>query len=129
MDSTFGTFIKTRREALKQEHGSHYSLRSVAERVGVTAGYLSRVENGAHSGNSKGDPTATLPTEEKANALADDLGLDRNVTLALAGLVSSELKAIILKRPVLFAEMLNALKDQPDTAILKVVREVRDGEW
>ena len=43
--------------------------------------------------------------------------------------VSSELQAIIRKRPKLFAELIRELKDQPDHAVLRLVREVRDGEW
>ncbi|RMH11356.1 MAG: XRE family transcriptional regulator, partial [Gammaproteobacteria bacterium] len=33
------------------------------------------------------------------------------------------------KRPQLFAELLRELKTLPDHAILRVVREVRDGDW
>ena len=62
-------------------------------------------------------------------ALAADLQLEPNVLLAMAGKVSSELQAIIAKRPQLFAEMLLACRDLPDHAILKLVREVRDGDW
>lgn len=126
MDEKFGTFIRERREALRAQHGAEYSLRSVAARIKVSPSYLSRFESNTVVNR---DGTLTPPTEAFAVALADALHLDRNVTLAMAGLVSSELKEIILKRPVLFAEILTALKDQPDTAILKVVREVRDGEW
>jgi hypothetical protein len=32
-------------------------------------------------------------------------------------------------RPKLFAELIRALKDQPDHAVLWIVREVRDGNW
>ena len=49
--------------------------------------------------------------------------------LAMSGKVSSELLAIILKRPQLFADLLRQLKDAPDKALLRVVREVRDGNW
>ena len=51
------------------------------------------------------------------------------VLLAMAGKVSSDLQAIILKRPMLFSELIRQLKKAPDRAILKIVREVRDGEW
>ena len=49
--------------------------------------------------------------------------------LALAGKVSSDLQAIILRRPRQFADLIRQLRDAPDGAILKVVREVRDGKW
>ena len=49
--------------------------------------------------------------------------------LALAGKVSSDLQKIIVRRPKQFAELIRQLKDAPDHAILKFVREVRDGNW
>jgi HTH-type transcriptional regulator, competence development regulator len=47
----------------------------------------------------------------------------------MAGKVSCELQTIVRKRPKLFAELIRALKDQPDHAVLRIVREVRDGNW
>ena len=61
--------------------------------------------------------------------MARELGEDPDVLLAMAGKVSSELQEIIRKRPKLFADLIRQLKQAPDHAILKVVREVRDGEW
>lgn len=49
--------------------------------------------------------------------------------LALAGKVSTELQAIIRRRPALFAWLIRQLKDMPDHAVLRIVREVRDGKW
>ena len=49
--------------------------------------------------------------------------------LAMAGKVSSDLLKVIRDRPILFAELLRKLKTEPDYAVLRVVREVRDGEW
>ena len=43
--------------------------------------------------------------------------------------VSGDLQAIIRKRPKLFADLIRELKAAPDDAILRVVREVRDGDW
>jgi hypothetical protein len=39
------------------------------------------------------------------------------------------LGAIIRKRPKLIAELIRQLKDLPDHAVLRIVREVRDGHW
>jgi len=61
--------------------------------------------------------------------LAVDLGEDPDVLLALAGKVSGDLQAIIRRRPKLFADLIRALREAPDHAILRVVREVRDGDW
>ena len=40
-----------------------------------------------------------------------------------------ELQAVILKRPQLFATLIRQLEKLPDHAVLRIVREVRDGEW
>lgn len=88
-------------------------------RCGVTPAYLSRVER---------DEVAP-PGEETLVKLADELGEDRDVMLALAGKISADLKTAILTRPQLFGELIRALKSMPDNAVLRLVREVRDGDW
>ena len=69
------------------------------------------------------------PGETTAIALARELQLNPDLLLAMAGKVSSELQTIIRKRPQLFADLIRALRDQPDHAVLRIVREVRDGNW
>jgi transcriptional regulator with XRE-family HTH domain len=69
------------------------------------------------------------PSEAKIRLIAQELGEDADVLLAMAGKVSTELQAIIRKRPQLFAELIRQLKDMPDHAVLRLVREVRDGKW
>ncbi len=91
----------------------------MAERVGVEPAYLSKVERGE----------VAPPGEETIVRLADELEEDRDVMLALAGKVSSDLRDIIKARPKLFAELLRDLKRAPDHAILRIVRQVRDGDW
>ena len=49
--------------------------------------------------------------------------------LALAGKVSSDLQEAIRKRPELFAQVIRELAQLPDHAVIRVVREVRDGTW
>ena len=61
--------------------------------------------------------------------LAEELILAADVLLAMAGKVSSELQAVIRNRPELFGALLRELKSMPDHAVLRLVREVRDGEW
>ena len=56
------------------------SLRDFADRVRIDFTYLSKIENG------KVEP----PSEEKINAMAKELEVDREELLALAGKVSSE---------------------------------------
>jgi HTH-type transcriptional regulator, competence development regulator len=36
---------------------------------------------------------------------------------------------VIRRRPQLFGQLLRELRDMPDHAVLRLVREVRDGEW
>ena len=114
----FGAFIRSKREALRADN-PQYSLRQVASRIGVQPSYLSKVERGSES----------PPGEKTISALAQELGLDRDVLLALAGKVSTDLQEAICNRPQLFAQLIRELKDQPDHAVLRLVREVRDGEW
>jgi len=47
----------------------------------------------------------------------------------MAGKVSSDLLDVIKERPQLFGDLIRELKSQPEHAILRLVREVRDGDW
>lgn len=114
----FASFLRDRREALRRTD-TRFSVRQVAQRVGVEPSYLSKVERGE----------VAPPSEATIVKLARELGEDPDVVLALAGKVSSELQGVIRQRPVLFAELIRQLKDQPDDALLRIAREVRDGDW
>ena len=114
----FGGYIRELREGLRQQD-RRYSLRQVAERIEVEPSYLSKVER----------ETVPPPSEATICRLAQDLGEDQDVLLALAGKVSNDLQTIIRKRPRLFAKVIRELKDSPEHAILRIVREVRDGDW
>ena len=118
MTQTFGQYIRARREALK-ELDKAYSVRQVAARISVEPSYLSKVERDEQP----------PPSEEKTVLLADVLGEDKDMLLAMAGKVSTDLQDVIRKRPKLFAQLIRELKDLPDHAVLRLVREVRDGEW
>lgn len=114
----FGEHIRKRREELREEDPA-FSVRKVAARIGVEPSYLSKVERGEQA----------PPSEEKIKALAAELGEDGDVLLALAGKVSTDLQEVIRKRPRLFAELIREIEDMPDHAVLRLVREVRDGDW
>lgn len=115
---TFGAYIRQKREALRRDDPA-FSLRKVALRVGIEPAYLSKIERAE----------VAPPSEATIGSLARELGEDQDILLAMAGKVSNELQDIIRKRPELFAELLRCLRDAPDDAILRVVREVRDGDW
>ena len=115
---TLGAYIRNAREKLREQDRS-YSLRQVALRISVEPAYLSKIER----------DQVPPPGEDTIRRLALDLGEDTDLMLAMAGKVSSDLQEIIRKRPQLFADLLRQLKEQPDKAILRIVREVRDGDW
>lgn len=87
--------------------------------MGIEPSYLSKIERGE-------EPP---PSEKTIRAIARELNEDVDVLLALAGKVSGDLQTIIRRRPKLFAELIRTLKNQPNHAVLRIVREVRDGEW
>lgn len=118
MAKSFGDYIRQRREELRT-HDRAFSVRQVASRVGLEPSYLSKIERDEQP----------PPSEESIRALAEVLGEDPDVLLALAGKVSADLQRIIRARPKLFADLLRQLRDQPDHAVLRLVREVRDGKW
>ncbi|HEX6910843.1 MAG TPA: helix-turn-helix transcriptional regulator [Longimicrobium sp.] len=116
--SSLGTFLRERREGLRTGD-RRYSVRQVADRVGIQPSYLSKVERGEVS----------PPSEDTLVRLARDLDVDPDLLLAMAGKVSSDLLDAIRRRPLLFGELIRQLRDLPDHAVLRVVREVRDGDW
>lgn len=115
---SFGQFLRESRLS-KASGGREFSLRKVAERVGIEPSYLSKIERDEQP----------PPGERVIQQLAVELEEDPDVLLALAGKVSSDLLAIIRMRPRLFADLIRQLKNMPDHAVLRLVREVRDGNW
>jgi transcriptional regulator with XRE-family HTH domain len=87
--------------------------------VGIQPSYLSKVER----------EEVSPPSEDTLVRIAEDLNVDPDLLLAMAGKVSSDLQATIRKRPLLFAQLIRELRDRPDHAVLRLVREVRDGQW
>jgi HTH-type transcriptional regulator, competence development regulator len=116
--SSVGAFLRERREGLR-EGDRRFSVRQVAGRIGIEPSYLSKVER---------DEVAP-PSEETLVRLAHDLDLEPDLLLAMAGKVSRDLLEVIRRRPLLFSQLIRELKDIPDHAVLRLVREVRDGQW
>jgi transcriptional regulator with XRE-family HTH domain len=113
----FGNYARQLRE--QQRRASHrYSLRQTAQRIGVKPAYLSRVERG----------NTSPPSEETIRRLAADLGEDADLLLALAGKVGSDIRSIIIQRPILFAELIRALSDVADETLALLVRKARNGQ-
>ncbi len=114
----FGSHLREVRERRLRDDRS-YSQRQVALRVGVEPAYLSKIER----------EVTPPPSESTIRRIAEELGQDPDVLLAMAGKVSSDLAKIIIRRPHLFANLLRELRAVPDDAVLRIVREVRDGDW
>jgi transcriptional regulator with XRE-family HTH domain len=114
----FGGAVRRLRK-VRESSEQNYSLRQVASRCDITPAYLSRIERGQ----------VAPPGEETMVKLANEIGEDPDVLLALGGKISSDLREAILARPKLFAELIRTIKNAPDNAVLRVVREVRDGNW
>ena len=110
--------MRTRREELRESDPA-FSIRRVAKRIDVQPSYLSKVER----------DEVSPPSEETTRKLAHELDVDSDLLLAMAGKVSSDLQDVIRRRPQLFAELIRELKEMPDHSVLRLVREVRDGEW
>lgn len=91
-----------------------FSLRQVAGRVGIEPSYLSKVERAI------GPP----PSEETLKKLAADLDLDTDFVLAYAGKVSSDVQAVIRRRPILFARLIRKLGTMPDQALSDLVYDL-----
>ncbi len=117
-NNAFGTYLREKRLAM-QASDPDFSLRRLAGRIGVEPSFLSKVERGE----------TAPPSEGKIICLAEELGEDPDVLLALGGKISSELQVIIRKRPALFAQLIRDLKDMPDHAVLRLVRDVPVPDW
>jgi transcriptional regulator with XRE-family HTH domain len=115
---SFGDLLRERRLA-KAATDPSYSLRKLAQRVGIEPSYLSKIERGEQA----------PPGEETIGRIADELDEDRDVLLALAGKVSGDLLEIIRQRPALIADLLRSIRQAPAKRISEITRQVRDGDW
>ena len=107
----FGPYIRKKREE-RRRAGEKYSLRQVAYRAGLEPAYLSKIER----------QLTPPPSEGKIRRLAEELEIDADHLLALAGKVSVDLQNIIRARPVLFAGLLRLLRHRSDGEVAEIVR-------
>lgn len=122
MREEFGRRVRRLREAKKATDPS-FSLRRFAQAVGISATFLSRVENGE----------ALPPKAENVMRMAELLGDDPDELLALAGKVDPELPLIIRERPRAMADLLRTARDEGLTEeeldqITRELKERRHGE-
>ena len=113
----FGRFIREEREKLQLALGSQYSLRQVAGRVGLEPSYLSKIERDIFP----------PPSEAAIVRLANDLKLDSDVLLAMAGKLSSDLKEAVENEEVFVAEAEIALDNEKEPKVEEV--DCAPGWW
>jgi transcriptional regulator with XRE-family HTH domain len=98
---TFGKYIRKLREA-KKKTDPRFSLRQFAQAVGISATFLSKVENDEFK----------PPKLEKIKKMAQLLEVDPDELLARAGKVDTELSDIIREQPKAMADFLRAARDK-----------------
>jgi len=95
----FGDYIRSRREALRKD-SSDYSIRKVAKRIGIHHSYLSKIE--------RGEPASL--SEKKMISLAEELGDDPELLMAMNGKVSEEIRRAVFEDPQWVISVLNQIK-------------------
>ena len=105
----FGRLVRQERKA--REIG----LREMAKKIGISPTYMSKIERGDF------DP----PAEDKVRRIAEIIGHDPDVLLALAGRVASDLTDIIRQRPRQMADFLRAAKGLTADDIARLAREAQ----
>lgn len=113
----FGNLIRALREAKKRSDPT-FSLRQFAQRVGISATFLSKVERGEF------DP----PAAENIIKMALLLGANPDELLALAGRVDPSLNDIIRREPRAMADFLRTAREHNLTAdeIAALTQSIRE---
>lgn len=114
----FGRRVRELREAKKRTDPA-FSLRRFAQAVGVSATYLSKVENGE----------SPPPSADKIKRMAALLGADADELLAQAGKVDPELPAIIRGMPRAMADFLRTAREAglTDEDINRLTDKIKKG--
>ncbi len=105
----FGPLVREKRTA------KGISLRKFAEMVGVSATYLSQVEQG------NCDP----PTAERVRRMAEILGENADELTALAGRVPADLTRLLQKHPARLAAFLRETSDLTPKQLQILTEEAR----
>ncbi len=114
----FGDYIRWRRQERHRRYGG-YTLHETAQRVGIGATYLSQIECN----------NLPPPSEAVIRRLAAELGEDSDALLALAGRLASDVCETIIRRPVLFAELIRNWGDLSDQELTERLNKLRNGQW
>ncbi len=100
MSKLFGDYIRSMREDLRKDD-PEFSIRRVAKRIGIHHSYLSKIE--------RGEP-ATL-SEKRMFSLADELGADPELLMAMTGKVSEDIRRAVFENPDYVVKLLHQIKN------------------
>ena len=113
-ERAFGEYLRAKREALLAQGRKGFTVRKLAEQIGIQPSYVSKVER----------CEVAPPSEETIIRWARILGEDPDFVLAKAGKVSAEVRKIIIEHPQLFADLLRKLRGLPENTLSQMVREI-----
>jgi len=105
-------WLRIQREKLEEKNKS-FSLRQVADRIGVSPSYLSKVERGERN-----------PSLEIIRNISADLRLDTREVELRAKIISDELKSQIFMNPKSVSSLLSARNDHSE--MMSRIRRMRD---
>lgn len=110
--------IKFGEEIQKIRKSKGIGIRELAKKVGMQTAYVDRIERGGVSPSDKFICKAAKVLSESPKVLASH-----------AGMVTKRLAVAISKNPKVFSDLIFQLENAPENAILRIIREVREGEW
>lgn len=114
----FGQYIRALREE-KKKNNPKFSLRQFAQAVGISATFLSKVENDEF----------TPPAQDKIKKMAQLLDVNADELLARAKKIDTELSDIIREKPGAIADFLRTARDKnlTEKEIEKLTKQIRNG--
>ena len=110
----FGKKIRELREARLRDDPT-FTLRQFAEKVGISATFLSKVERGEF------DP----PKADNVIKMAELLGVDADELLSLANKVDPELEKIIKEQPTALPDLLRTVRGMSAEELRKLTERAR----
>lgn len=99
MSKLFGDYIREKREILRKDD-PEYSIRKVAQRIGIHHSYLSKIE--------RGEPASL--SESRMAALAGELGENPELLMIMSGKVPESLRRAVFRDPDRVMDMLGRIK-------------------
>lgn len=117
MSTELGIHLRKRRETLNEILKGEYSLRQVASRIGVSATYLSKIENGD-----------AFPSEVLIESLAKELQESVAILHALRQKIPKDVERAIIENHAI-VELVRAAASLSTEQIQQQAKRIREGEW